>query len=124
MFNGVSLSGTSPYLFQLGDSGGIENSGYVGASIVLASTGNLYTNYTNGVYMYNDTPSVTYTGRLEVLLLNTNTYTIILQASSTDARTYAATSSKTLSAVLDRVRVTTVNGTDTFDAGTINILWE
>jgi hypothetical protein len=29
-----------------------------------------------------------------------------------------------LSGVLDRVRITTVNGTDTFDAGTINILYE
>jgi hypothetical protein len=31
---------------------------------------------------------------------------------------------KTTSATLDRVRITTVNGTDTFDAGTINILYE
>jgi hypothetical protein len=31
---------------------------------------------------------------------------------------------KTLSDTLDRVRITTVNGTDTFDAGTINIMYE
>jgi hypothetical protein len=30
----------------------------------------------------------------------------------------------TLAGVLDRVRITTINGTDTFDAGTINILYE
>ena len=30
----------------------------------------------------------------------------------------------TLSSTLDRIRITTVNGTDTFDAGTINILVE
>jgi hypothetical protein len=30
----------------------------------------------------------------------------------------------TLSAVLDRVRITTANGTDTFDAGSVNILYE
>jgi hypothetical protein len=29
-----------------------------------------------------------------------------------------------LGGVLDRVRITTVNGTDTFDAGSINILFE
>jgi len=29
-----------------------------------------------------------------------------------------------LAAVLDRIRITTVNGTDTFDAGSINILYE
>jgi hypothetical protein len=32
--------------------------------------------------------------------------------------------SKTLSATLDRIRLTTVNGTDTFDAGSVNILYE
>ena len=31
---------------------------------------------------------------------------------------------KALSAELDRVRITTSNGTDTFDAGTINIMYE
>jgi hypothetical protein len=30
----------------------------------------------------------------------------------------------TLSAALDRVRLTTVNGTDTFDAGSVNIMYE
>jgi hypothetical protein len=30
----------------------------------------------------------------------------------------------TLAGVLDRVRITTVGGTDTFDAGSINLLWE
>jgi hypothetical protein len=29
-----------------------------------------------------------------------------------------------LGGALDRVRITTVNGTDTFDAGSINILYE
>ena len=29
-----------------------------------------------------------------------------------------------LAGALDRVRITTVNGTDTFDAGSINILYE
>jgi hypothetical protein len=32
--------------------------------------------------------------------------------------------SVTLSGVLDRMRITTVNGTDTFDAGTINVMYE
>jgi hypothetical protein len=31
---------------------------------------------------------------------------------------------KTLSGTLDRVRLTTVNGTDTFDAGSVNIMYE
>ena len=31
---------------------------------------------------------------------------------------------KSFSGVIDRIRISTVNGTDTFDAGTINILYE
>jgi hypothetical protein len=34
------------------------------------------------------------------------------------------TGSKTISGTLDRIRITTVNGTDTFDAGSVNILME
>jgi len=45
-------------------------------------------------------------------------------ASSGTARINIAAGSKSLSAALDRVRITTVNGTDTFDAGAINILYE
>ena len=40
------------------------------------------------------------------------------------ARSYLTSGTKTLSGTLDRVRITTVNGTDTFDAGSINILYE
>jgi len=39
------------------------------------------------------------------------------------AASYSA-GSKALSDTLDRVRITTINGTDTFDAGSINLLWE
>ena len=35
-----------------------------------------------------------------------------------------ASGAKTLSDTLTQVRITTVNGTDTFDAGSINILYE
>ena len=40
------------------------------------------------------------------------------------ARSMFGAGSKTTSNTIDRVRITTVNGTDTFDAGTINILYE
>jgi hypothetical protein len=40
-----------------------------------------------------------------------------------DAATLSNTSIA-LSSTLDRIRITTVNGTDTFDAGTINIMYE
>ena len=41
-----------------------------------------------------------------------------------DDNLFIATTTKTLSSVLDRVRITTTGGTDTFDAGSINITYE
>jgi hypothetical protein len=43
---------------------------------------------------------------------------------SSQAYAFFAGASVTLPGTLDRVRITTVNGTDTFDAGSINILYE
>jgi len=40
------------------------------------------------------------------------------------AQTLSIAGTKTLSATLDRIRLTTVNGTDTFDAGSVNIMYE
>ena len=58
-------------------------------------------------------------------LISGNTW---VQSSNTSRSDAFATSccggTVTLGGILDRVRITTVNGTDTFDAGSINILWE
>ena len=43
---------------------------------------------------------------------------------SNQSDTWCGAGSKTLSGTLDRIRITTVNGTDQFDAGTVNILYE
>jgi len=43
---------------------------------------------------------------------------------SNDTRSQVGGGLIALAGVLDRVRITTVNGTDTFDAGSINILYE
>jgi len=45
-------------------------------------------------------------------------------ASTDTNRSNICAGSISLGGTLDRVRITTVNGTDTFDAGTINILYE
>ena len=37
---------------------------------------------------------------------------------------HVGASRKTMAGTLDRVRITTVLGVDTFDAGTINVSWE
>jgi hypothetical protein len=126
MFDAVSTSSTSNWLIQLGDSGGIENTGYLSVGTFLgASTGG--TNYTTGFGLPVSNASHVLHGSLTVCNLTGNVWVASggFAGSGTAAGfIYSNAGSKTLSATLDRVRITTVNGTDTFDAGTINILYE
>jgi hypothetical protein len=58
-------------------------------------------------------------------LVSSNTWICqIVGAFSNAAGGRFGAGTKTLSGTLDRVRITTSNGTDTFDAGSINILYE
>jgi hypothetical protein len=126
MFSGVSTNGTSNYLVQLGDSGGIENTGYVGCGGRFNAGGNAFVNYTSGIGFATDSASKVNSGSLIITLLDatTNTWTAIGNLATANSDIYATSSSKSLSATLDRVRITTANGTDTFDAGSINIIYE
>jgi hypothetical protein len=64
-------------------------------------------------------------GAMTLLLFSGNTWVSSHTAgSSANSTTFFGGGQVTLSGVLDRLRVTTVNGTDTFDAGSINILYE
>lgn len=116
---GVSGSGTSNKLIQIGDSGGIEATGYLGAFAT--------TNYTTGFGITSESGSDILHGAVTLTLHNaaTNTWVAsgVIGVSNTG---YSACGgfSKSLSATLDRVRITTVNGSDTFDAGSVNILYE
>lgn len=126
MFDGVSTSGTSNPLIQIGDSGGIENTGYK-ASSSLITTGVSTSNYTTGYGVLTALASNTLNGSLVLTLMDvsTNKWTIS-GVVNTEANTLTATVAgvKSLSATLDRIRLTTVGGADTFDAGSINILYE
>jgi hypothetical protein len=125
MFSEVSTNGTSNYLFQLGDSGGIENTGYLGGGSDGSATNTLYTSGFGLVYA---SQSVSLHGSLVISLLDlaSNKWSAsgLFVTSNTTTGTRTTAGSKSLSATLDRVRITTVNGTDTFDAGSINILYE
>ena len=124
MFNGVSLSGSSTIRLQLGDAGGIETTGYAGTCTQIGST--VSTAYsTSGFDSNGDTSSTqTRSGQLVFSLLGSNTWTLLGAYNIGSAFQYLFCGTKTLSDTLTQVRITTVNGTDTFDAGSINILYE
>ena len=129
MFSGISLSGTSIIQTQLGTSGGIQatsyNAIYLGGNNGgTISAVSLSTGIPTGMYQ---SAAALHYGQLIISLLDsTNGTWVFTGASSSPPNTngYLISGAKVLSGTLDRVRITTVNGTDTFDAGTINIMYE
>lgn len=122
MFQNVSSNGTSNFLIQLGDSGGIENTGYLGSGNTAGSA----TLYTTGFGSpIPNTAASIVQGVITIQNITGNSWVASGAFSRSDAAAAGVTiGSKTLSDVLTQVRITTVNGTDTFDAGSINILYE
>ena len=126
MFNGVSTSGTSIVMLQIG-SGSVVSTGYLGAVTQSTATNTpIGANFSTGFQIDQtaNAAGVRY-GQIILTLLSGNTWV----EAGTIGRSDNATNSVSngvlaLSGTLDRVRITTVNGTDTFDAGSINILWE
>lgn len=124
MLNGVSTNGTSQLRAQIG-SGSVETSGYAGSSSAVA-TGVGSQNFTSGID-FNDgvTAASVRSGQLTFTLIGSNIWTFVGILGQTDqARMAFAAGMKTTAGTLDRLRLTTVNGTDTFDAGSVNILYE
>ena len=119
MFNGVSTNGTSNPLIQIGDAGGIETTDYAVSSLESTTT-----HYTTGFGIKFASATAVLNGSLTLSKLDGNVWVGTGLFNNTGAAVANLAGSKTLSGTLDRVRITTVNGTDTFDAGSINILYE
>jgi hypothetical protein len=125
MLSGVSTNGSSSPMIQLGTSGGVQTTSYIGSNWtsntsntalsagfqLLASSGAGVTSESTGIFsLFNSA---------------TGLWSASINTGRSDAATIGVVAgSKTLSGTLDRVRITTVNGTDIFDAGSINILYE
>jgi hypothetical protein len=127
MLNGVSTSGTNQLLFQLGDAGGIETTGY--ASNALTSSTSAAVNTANSTSGFQGgsvgSSSNLFSGAVVFTALGSNAFVCQGSISNTgDSRFMSISGGKTLSDTLTQVRITTVGGTDTFDAGSINILYE
>lgn len=125
-FNGVSTNGTSIVQIQIG-SGSFVTTGYSGAG-ALGLTGQfpVMANNSSGFLTAGDS-TATYVryGSISLINMTGNTWTASgTMGHSDSARTSWFGGTLSLSGALDRVRITTVNGTDTFDAGTINIAYQ
>jgi hypothetical protein len=116
----VSSNGSSPLQVQIG-SGSVTTSGYANATGFDGSFGSA----TSGFTIQGMAAASTKYGSIVLNHLGSNlwvaTHTVGDVGSSLVT---VGGGSITLGGVLDRVRVTTVNGTDAFDAGSINISYE
>ena len=120
MFDAVSNSGGDNYIIQIGDAQGFETTGYVSSA---SDRGGEQT-ATNGfcISRGNTSSSVNY----GVIVINNITGNSWLSSGdfSREDVVASSTGSKTLSATLDRIRITTITGANTFDAGQVNIMYE
>ena len=123
MFNEVSTNGTSNRLIQVGTSGGVTSTGYVSSSSVIFSAVST-SSYTTGFGMAVDNSSAVVSGQMVITNVSGNIWVSSHVIKFSGGATAVGGGSISLGATLDRVRITNVNGTDTFDAGSINILFE
>lgn len=128
MFDGVSTNTTSAFLVQVG-AGSFATSGYAGGAMSIEGTNTTsITTTSNGFLVLRGTigaAAAALTGHLVITNISANSWV----GSGTMVRAdngvgTICSGSIALGGVLDRVRITTSAGTDVFDAGSINILYE
>ena len=126
----VSTNGTSPFMVQLGDSGGFENTGYTGGA--MEPSGGTLTANSAGFLLAESAA---------IIANNSYVFKVILDLENSAAFRWVANSTliandgsqsirfgigaKALSAELTQVRITTSGGVNTFDgSGVINVILE
>jgi hypothetical protein len=120
MFNGVSTNGTSFVQVQIGSTT-YTTSGYVSSTSTNGANGSSTTGF---IATVNSSAADVRTGLMTITNLSGNIWVMGANIGSTFPNCSTSMGVVTLSGVLDRVQVTTINGTDTFDAGSINIFYE
>lgn len=124
----LSTNGTAFPTIQIGDSGGVETSGYISTTLACSASNTVVGGAsTSGFFLQSILAADAFSGVITLALLDaaTNRWNIsgILNENGSATLVMVA-GTKPLSAAIDRVRFTTSNGTDTFDGGTVNILYQ
>ena len=124
MLAGVSTNGSSNYVFQLGTAGGVVTTGYINYGMNFGSSGGSGAGYTNGFNSKGPAAGDLTSGSIIITNLTSNTWTAFgMTAAGAAATGYLTAGSIALGGTLTRVRITS-STPDTFDAGSINILYE
>ena len=124
MFSGVSTNGTGNWVVRIGN-GSIISTGYASSATYFVAGGLSTQADTSGFLIRSDNASNVISGAMVIYNFSGNTWVETWAGgNSANTQTYLGGGQIALGGTLDRVRITTVNGTDTFDAGSINILYE
>lgn len=121
-FTAVSTNGVSNPQVQIG-SGGIQTTGYVSSSTVLTGAAVTQTVVASGFHMNSSNAANQIFGAITLTLSNAGTW-VCSGSVATGTSSIITAGGVQLAGVLDRVRLTTIVGTDVFDAGLVNILYE
>lgn len=123
---GVSTNGTSDKVIRLGTSGGVLATGYLtGLLWVTTTSPGASSPLTTGWQFSSALAADTLSGALVLDLHGTDVWVATGGGSVTNrSHAFVFTGSVDLGGVLDRVRITTLGGTDTFDAGEVSLSWE
>jgi len=127
MFNGVSTTGTSNIQIQLGTgSTTYTTTGYGNVFSALNASTLTTASATSGFIVFAPTSSAgAYSGQLTLTNVSGNIWVASsVMADTNGTRITTSAGNISLGAVLTAVRITTVNGTDNFDAGSINIQYQ
>jgi len=127
MVQGVSFASTGQFIFQLGTGGAATTSGYASVLTVISGTNTTAVGTsTAGFNTGGGVATYAFNGNMMLTNITGNTWVCssLFSNSTTTAQTSQTAGYVTLAGVLDFVRMTSTGGTDTFDAGTINILYE
>lgn len=125
VLSGVSTNGTSPYQIQIG-AGSTTSSGYVSTSSVVGAGTGTSTSTSGFVFNFPTASNETNYGHVVLTHAGSNKWVQSGVAMRTVAAvgTYHSAGEVTLAGTLDRVILTTVGGTDTFDLGSANLIYE
>jgi hypothetical protein len=123
-FQGVSLSSTANILVQLGTgSTTYTTSGYIANSAVVEAAGNTVVSSTAGFIVYSGANASSVSGHLIITNISGNNWISSHTSRIDTAKPSFGAGNISLGAVLTAVRITSTS-TDTFDAGSVNILYE
>lgn len=124
--NALTTNGSSIGVCQVG-SGSITTTGYLGTGSGQANSGTGLTTLATAGFAIGPDHASSYVqyGRIEIVNISGNIWVASGFGGQSDtARWWGCGGSISLSGVLDRIAISTVNGTDSYNGGTVNIYYE